>query len=155
MAKKLFTKGNIIMTTPEEGYYGVAIVLDDAVPHELSPGRFSYPMNHILITPLLFTKPISIDDINIQDLKPLVFTQYFDNNVSRVFWRNKICIDIYTNRNKANLTVIGDIDTTLIGDVPPLSWEPMHDRFHLCGDVKFDLGREAYIQYCRDNNIDL
>ncbi|MBQ5887521.1 MAG: hypothetical protein IIW82_07745 [Clostridia bacterium] len=155
MTKKLFTKGNIIVTTPEEGYYGVAIVLDDAIPLELSPGRFSYPMNHILITPLLFTKPVSMDDINIQDLKPLVFTQYFNNNGGLIFWRNKICIYIYTNRNKANLTVIGDIDTTLIGDVPPLSWESMDDRFHLCGDVKSDLGREAYIQYCRINNIDL
>ena len=85
MTKKLFAKGNIIVTTPEEGYYGVAIVLDDAIPLELSPGRFSYPMNHILITPLLFTKPVSMDDINIQDLKPLVFTQYFSKNGKRIF----------------------------------------------------------------------
>ena len=155
MTKKLFTKGNIIMTTPEKGYYGVAVVLDDAIPLELSPGRFSYPMNHILITPLLFTKPVSMDDINIQYLKPLVFTQYFSKNGKRIFWRNKICIDIYTNRNKANLTVIGNIDTTLIGGIPPLSWEPMDDRFHLCGDVASHLGRESYLQYCRNNNIDL
>ena len=155
MATKLFTKGNIIMTTPEKGYYGVAIVLDDALPLEWSPGKFSYPMNHILITPLLFTKPVSMDDINIQDLKPLVFTQYFINNGRRIFLRNKICIDMYTNRNKANLAVIGNIDTTLIGGIPPLSWKPMDDRFHLCGDVASHLGREAYLHYCRNNNIDL
>lgn len=154
MAKNLFTKGNIIMTTPEEGYYGIAVVLDDAIPLELSPGRFSYPMNHILITPLLFNKPVSMDDINVQDLKPLVFTQFFNSNGTSVFWRNKICIDIYTNRNKANLTVIGNVDTALIGDVPALSGTPMDDRFHLCGDVKSNLGREAYLQYCRNNNID-
>ncbi len=155
MAKKLFYKGNIIMTTPEDGFYGVAIVLDDATPIELSPGRFSYPMIHILITPLLFNRPVSMDDISIQDLKPLVFTNYFNQNGKRIFWRNKLCIDIYTNRNKANLTVIGNIDTSLLSDIPPLSWEPQDDRFHLCGDVKSHLGREAYIQYCRNNNIDL
>ena len=83
------------MTTPESGYYGVAIVLDDAIPLELSSGRFSYPMNHILITPLLFTKPVSAEDINIRDIKPLVFIQYFNKDGERIYWRNKICIDIY------------------------------------------------------------
>lgn len=155
MAKSVFCKGNIIMTTPETGYYGIAIVLDDAIPLELSPGRFSYPMNHILITPLLFNKPVTIDDIIIQDLKPLFFTEYYNKNGKRISWRNRICIDIYTNRNKANLTVIGNVDTSLIGDIPILSWEPMDDRFFLCGDVKPHLGREAYIQYWRNNNIDL
>lgn len=155
MAKKLFAKGNIIMTTPESGYYGVAIVLDDAIPLELSLTKFSEPMNHICITPLLFTKPISMDDINIQDLEPLVFTQFFDKDGERIYWRNKICIDIYTNRNKANFSVIGNIDPSIIKDVPVLAWKPMDDRFHLCGDVTIHLGREAYIQYCRNNNIDL
>ena len=155
MIKKLFTKGDIIMTIPEQGYYGVAVVLDDAIPLELSPGRLSYPMNHILITPLLFTNPISMDDICIQDLRPLVFTQYFDNHGKLIFWRNKICIDIYTNRNKANFHVIGNIDTSVIGEIPPLLWTPMDDRFHLCGDVASHLGREAYIQHCRINNLEL
>ena len=50
MAKKLFQKGDVIMTTPAPGYYGVAIVLDDAIPTELSPERLSYPMNHIMTT---------------------------------------------------------------------------------------------------------
>ena len=154
MAKKLFAKGDIIMTTPEKGYYGVAVVLDDAISLELSPGRFSFPMNHILITPLLFTKPVSVEDINIQDLKPLVFTQYFNKDGKRIYWRNKLCIDIYTNRNKAGFLVIGNVDASLIRDIPALSWKPMDDRFHLCGDVASHLGREAYIQYCRNNNID-
>ena len=154
MVKKLFSKGDVIMTNPEQGYYGVAIVLDDAIRIELSPGRFSYPMNHIVITPLLFTKPISLDDINTSELKPLVFRQYFNNQGERVFWRDKICIDIYTHRNKANLQVIGNIDTSKICEIP-LLWKPMDDRFHLCGDVAGHLGREAYIQYCRINNLDL
>lgn len=155
MTKKLFTKGDIIMTTPEKGYYGIAIVLDDAIPFELSPGRLSYPMNHILITSLLFTKPVSAEDIKIHDLKPLVFTQYFNKDGNPIYWRNKICIDIYTNKNKANFSIIGKVDTSLIEDIPALSWAPMDDRFHLCGDVTSYLGREVYIQYCRDNDIDL
>ena len=155
MIKKLFTKGDIIMTNPKQGYYGVAVVLDDAIPHELSPGRLSYPMNHILITPLLFTNPISMDDICIQDLKPLVHAEYFNNRGKLIFWRNKICIDIYTNRNKAKLHVIGNIDTSNIGEIPPLLWTPMDDRFHLCGDVDWHFGIEAYIEHCRMNNLEL
>lgn len=54
MAKKKkinFCKGDIIRTNPENGFYGVAVVLNDGVKLELSPGRFSYPMCHIAITP--------------------------------------------------------------------------------------------------------
>ena len=154
MKKKLFMKCNVIMTTPAQGYYGVAIVLDDAIKRELSPGRFSYPLNHIAITPLIFTKPISMDNICAQELKPLVFTRYFDKQGETIFWRNEICVHIYTNRNEANLQVIGNIDPSQVCDMP-LLWEPQDDQFHFCGDVTGKLGREAYIQYCRINNIDL
>ena len=75
MVKKLFQKGDVIMTTPEPGYYGVAVVLDDAKPIELSPGRLSYPMNHIMVTPLIFTKPISMDDIANERLEPLIYQE--------------------------------------------------------------------------------
>ncbi len=150
----MFAKGDVIMTNPQQGYYGVAIVLDDAISIELSPGRFSCPMNHIAITPLLFTKTISMEDIDTQELKPLIFRQYFDKEGERIFLRNKICIDIYTNRNKANLQVIGNIDTSGVCDIP-LLWTPKDDMFHMCGDVAGHLGREAYIQYHRINNLDL
>ena len=151
MVKKLFQKGDVIMTTPEPGYYGVAIVLDDAKPIELSPGRLSYPMNHIMVTPLLFTRPLSMADIDGKNLTPLVFSVYFDNEGDLVFWRDQVCVYIYTNRNKAKFQIIGTVDTSELY-TEPLLWEPLNDRFFLCGDVASHLGREAYIQYCRDNN---
>lgn len=67
-------------------------------------------------------------------------------------WRSKICIDICTTRNKADLPIIGNIDTILTW-IKPLSFEASPDGFHLCGDVDVSqsLGREAYIQWCREN----
>ena len=154
MAKKLFQKGDVIMTTPEPGYYGIAIVLDDAIPTEISPRRMSYPMNHIMITPLIFTSPPSMEDIVSKSLVPLIFPTYFDNNGNLIYWRDELCISIYTNRNKANFQIIGTVDTSELY-TDPLLWEPLSDRFFLCGDVKNHLGREAYIQYCRDNNKEI
>ena len=154
MIKKLFQKGDVIMTTPEPGYYGIAIVLDDAIPTEISPGRMSYPMNHIMITPLLFTSPPSMEDIEIESLAPLVFSRYFDNKGEIVFWEREVCIYIFTNRNKAKFQIIGDVETSELYK-EPLLWSPLSDRFFLCGDVADHLGREAYIQYCRDNNKEI
>ena len=154
MVKKLFQKGDVIMTTPAPGYYGVAIVLDDAIPTELSPGRLSYPMNHIMVTPLIFTKPISMDDITDERLVPLIFPVYFANNGNPIYWRDEVLICIYTNRNKAKLQIIGTVDASELY-TEPLLWEPLSDRFFLCGDVKSNLGIEAYIQYCRDNNKEI
>ena len=154
MVKKLFQKGDVIMTTPEPGYYGIAIVLDDAIPIEISPGRMSYPMNHIMITPLIFTSPPAMEDIVGKSLVPLIFPTYFDNNGNLIYWRDEVCISIYTNRNKANFQIIGTVDTSELY-TDPLLWKPLSDRFFLCGDVKKHLGREAYIQYCRDNNKEI
>lgn len=154
MVKKLFQKGDVIMTTPAPGYYGVAIVLDDAIPTELSPGRLSYPMNHIMTTPLLFTRPITMEDIDKESLIPLVFSVYFNHNGNRVYMYDEICINIYTNRNKAKFQIIGTVDTSQLYK-EPLLWDPQPDRFFLCGDVASHLGREAYIQYCRDNHKEM
>ena len=65
--------------------------------------------------------------------------------------RDEVCVYIYTNRNKAKFQIIGTVDTSELY-TEPLLWEPLNDRFFLCGDVASHLGREAYIQYCRDNN---
>ena len=154
MVKNLFQKGDVIMTTPEPGYYGVAVVLDDAKPIELSPGRLSYPMNHIMVTPLIFTKPISMDDITDERLVPLIAPVYFANNGNPIYWHDEVRICIYTNRNKAKLQIIGTVDASKLY-TEPLLWEPLSDRFFLCGDVKNNLGIEAYIQYCRDNNKEI
>ncbi|MCB6435846.1 hypothetical protein [Thomasclavelia ramosa] len=152
---KPFRKGDIIRTNPEKGFYGIAIVLDDGVKTELSPGRWSYPLCHIAITSLLFDYEISIDEINITDLKPMYFVTYFKrNDGEKIPWRNKVCIDIYTTRNKANLPIIGNIDISSVWD-GELSFIVSQDGFHSCGDVSNSLGREAYIAWCRKNNIEL
>lgn len=151
----LFCKGDVIRTNPEPGFYGIAVVLSDGEKTELSPGRWSYPMCHIAITSLLFQYEVSIDDIDISNLKPTTFQSYFRRkDGTLVPYRNKICIDIYTTRNKANLPVIGNIDPSVVYD-EPLSYEGSEDSFHLRGDPTDYLGREAYINWCRDNGISL
>ena len=156
-SNKQFSKGDVIMTNPEPGYYGIAVVLNDAASIELSPGRYSSPMNHIAITPLIFTRPITIDDLDKTELKAMTFKHYWnrtDNEGNPILFGEILCIYIYTNRNKVNLPIIGKIDPSSIYE-EPLLWDPHPDRFHLCGDVNTFLGREAYIQFCRDNNKEL
>lgn len=148
-----FRKGDIIRTNPKNGFYGVAVVLNDGVKLELSSGRWSYPMCHIAITPLLFNHEISIDDINVSELKPLRFLNYFKkSDGTLVPWDNRICINIYTTRNKVELPIIGNIDPILIWD-NPLSFKVSSDGFHIRGDVSQSLGIEAYIQWCRENEF--
>lgn len=156
MSKKysLFCKGDVIRTNPEKGFYGIAVVLDDGEKMELSKGRWSYPMCHIAITPLLFQFEITMDDIDINTLKPMTFLTYFKQGEKKIPWRNKLCIDIYTTRNKSNLPVIGNIGTTSIWD-NPLPFIVSENGFHLCGDVGDFLGREAYINWCREKGIEL
>lgn len=149
-----FRKGDIIRTNPKNGFYGVAVVLNDGVKLELSSGRWSYPMCHIAITPLLFNHEISIDDIDVNKLKPLRFLNYFEkSDGTLVPWDNRICIGIYTTRNKAELPIIGNIEPISIWD-NPLSFKASSDGFHIRGDISQSLGIEAYIQWSRENEFD-
>ncbi len=151
----LLHKGDVIRTNPEPNFYGVAIVLSEPKKMELEPGRWSYPFCHIMITPLIFKHKVIIAEIDVNDLKPLIFQQFFKraDNVL-ISWRLKTCIDIYTNRNKSNLPVIGNIDVSGIYE-EPLNFEVHPNGFHLCGDVTNHLGREAFINWIRENeNID-
>ena len=145
----LLKKGDVIRTEPEEGYYGVAVVLSEPQPDEISPGRFSYPLCHIAVTPLIFKHEITMENIDISKLEPLVFQTFaLREDGVKVAWRTKPCVDIYTYRNKANLPVIGNIDPAGIYK-KPLTFDVDENTFHLCGDIKKDLGREAYIEYMR------
>lgn len=147
----LLRKGDVIRTNPEPDFYGIAVVLSTPEKIELQPGNWSYPLCHIMITPLIFKYEVMIQDINSNDLKPLIFQQFFKRK-DGVFipWRLKTCIDIYTNRNKSDLPVIGNIDTSEIYKAP-LRFEVDENGFHLCGDVDKHLGREAYINWLREN----
>lgn len=147
----LLNKGDVIRTNPEPDFYGVAVVLSKPEKMELQPGNWSYPLCHIMITPIIFKHEIIMEDINYNDLKPLIFQQFFKRKDGiLVPWRIKTCVDIYTNRNKSDLTVIGNIDTSGIYK-DPLLFEIHENGFHLCGDINSHLGREAYINWLREN----
>lgn len=146
----LFNKGDIIRTNPKDGFYGIAIVLDDAKEIELSPNRWSKPLCHIAITPYIFNYEFELEDIKKLKFEPLIFKQYKLVNDEKVFFCNKLCIDIYTNKNKPNLSIVGNINPTNIYK-EELLWKPQIDKFHLCGDPRPDLGLEAYINWDRNN----
>ena len=76
---RTFDKGDIFVTEPETGFYGIAVVLDDGCRIEFS-GRLSYPMCHIAITPLIFNHRPSIDEIDITLLKPLSFDRMIERD---------------------------------------------------------------------------
>lgn len=148
----LLRKGDVIRTNPEPGFYGIAVVLSEPEPMELQPQKWSYPMCHIMITPLIFQHEVAMDEIDTDVLKPLIFQQ-FAQRKDRVHipWRLKTCIDLYTNRNKSSLPVIGSTDTSGMYE-EPLLFEVHENGFHLCGDVTNDLGREAFINWSRGDD---
>lgn len=149
MSKKrysLFTKGDVIRTNPAPGFYGIAVVLDDPVRLELSPGKWSYPMCHIAITPLIYQYEIELKDVEVSELKPTTFLTHYLVNGKSIPFRLDLCIGIYTNRNKADLPIIGKIDPTNVY-TEPLFWEPQENRFYLYGDVTSSLGAEAYVNW--------
>lgn len=145
---RFFRKGDIIQTNPKAGFYGIAVVLDDAEEIELSENKRSKPLCHIAVTPYIFDCEPDTEDMKNLHFEPLLFTQYKIVNGEKVFLRNKLCVDIYTNRNKANLPVIGNMDPSNIYK-EKLLWQPQADRFHLSGDPGSRLGLEAYINWER------
>lgn len=143
----LFSKGDVIRTNPEEGFYGIAVVLNESQKIEIAPGKMSYPLCHIAITPLIFQHEVILDELDINKLKPLVFdSKFLREDGKTVSWVTETYIQIFTNRNKAHLPIIGNIDPSGIYD-GELLFKPQIDRFHFCGDVKAWLGRAAYISY--------
>lgn len=147
--KKHFEKGDVILTNPEEGYCGIAVVLS----YRDKTDRF-LPMCHIAITPLLFTYEVSLEDIDLNDLKPLTFERRMNYNKggeSIRGIREELMITIYSTRNKAGLKVIGNIDTSSIYN-GELVWEPQENKFHFGGTIDNNLGREAFLALHQENN---
>jgi hypothetical protein len=143
----LLNKGDVIRTNPNEGFWGIAVVLSEK---EKTPER--HAMCHIAITPLLFRHKVKFDEIDVRDLTLLEFDRIFSLKGQEEFSKEEICIGVYTRRNKAKLEVIGSIDPTLVYD-GPLPFEPWHDleiKWPLCGEPTELLGREAYINFERE-----
>jgi hypothetical protein len=154
---KLFNKGDVILTNPEEGFWGIAVVLSE---REKTPERL--PLCHIAVTPLIFQREVSFSELNLDDFVPLEFERVYtfekQKKKPEAFSKTEICIGVYTRINKAKLKVIGSINPEKVynGDLP---FEPLYNlkiTFPLCGHVeKFWLGREALITWKRKNNIPL
>ncbi len=150
-----FCKGDIVRTSPEQGFYGIAVVLDDGcrlpIPNE--EGKFSTPMCHIAITPLLFDYEITMEDIDVSMLKPLIFIRHYLLDSRVIPYREETMIHIYSTRNILNLPIIGKVDPKSVfqGD---LSWEPQQCMFHWCGEAGSLFGREAF-NYWQRNNQDI
>ena len=146
---KLLNKGDVIRTNPQQGFWGIAVVLSEK---EKSPER--HPMCHITITPLIYQHKVGLEEININDLKPLVFDRIFSLKGKEEFSRKEICIGVYTRRYTADFEIIGSIDPSIIY-TGPLPFEPWHDlkiKWPLCGKPSEELGREAYINWEREND---
>ena len=146
--KKHFEKGDIIRTNPMEGYFGIAVVLETRGKTE----KFN-PMCHIAITPLMFKHEVSMEELDLETLKPLSIIRklnYTKRGVEIKGEREDLLIDIYATRNKPELTVIGNIDPSGIY-TEPLLWEPQEDRFHFAGTVTETLGIDAYNEWAKKN----
>jgi hypothetical protein len=154
MAKtKLFNKGDVILTNPEEGFWGIAVVLSE---REKTPEFF--PMCHIAITPLIFQKEVAFSELNLDDLIPLEFEREYtfekQKRKPEPFSKTETCIGVYTRNNKANFKIIGNVNSERVYS-GPLPFEPLihlEVTFPLCGNAeKFWLGREAFITWQRNN----
>ncbi|WP_057940204.1 hypothetical protein [Algoriphagus resistens] len=143
----LLNKGDIIRTNPQEGFWGISVVLSEK---EKTPE--SHAMCHIAITPLLFQHKVEFKELNIKDLKPLVFERIFNLKGKEEFSKEEICIGVYTRRNKTNLEIIGSIEPSLVydGSLPFEPWSDLEIKWPLCGDSTKNLGREAYINWERE-----
>ncbi|MDR2204809.1 MAG: hypothetical protein LBE36_01430 [Flavobacteriaceae bacterium] len=155
---KLFNKGDIILTNPEEGFWGIAVVLSE---REKTPKL--YPMCHIAITPIISQKEILFSELNMDELVPLEFERLYTLEYQKrykpkdfkPFYEKETCIGVYTRRNKADLKVIGNIDPKIVYD-GPLPFEPLMSlkvTWPLCGDPDKNLGREAFITWERKNSV--
>ena len=147
MAKiPLFEKGQIILTNPEDGYYGIAVVLSEK---EKTPE--SHPKCHIAITPLIFNRKVELSELNVEQLKPLEFERFYRLEGKEEFSKKEICIGVYTRRNKQGFEILGKVDSEKVYD-GLLPFEPLTGleiTFPLCGDAEKYLGREAFINWMR------
>lgn len=149
----LLKKGDVIRTNPEDGFYGIAVVLDDGEKFELSPNKWSYPMCHIAITPLIYDYEVTMEDVDLSQIYPMRYMTRYNLKNTPIFYREVLLVHIYTTRNVDHLSIIGNIDPSNIFQ-EDLSWNPRPDRFHLCGNPQKHLGREAYLSWLDRKKVD-
>lgn len=137
---KLFNKGDVILTNPNEGFWGIGIVLSES-EEDLKC--------HIAITPLIYKHEVKFDELDIRNLKPLEFSRKYKLENIEEFTKKEICIGVYSRKNKYNLNIIGKVDSTLVynGPLPFEPWHYLEIKWPLCGFAENDLGREAYLNW--------
>ncbi|MCK6609298.1 MAG: hypothetical protein L6Q46_13515 [Flavobacterium sp.] len=141
---KLFNEGDVILTNPAEGFWGIAVVLSEREKTENY-----HPMCHIAITPIIRNHKIEFSELKIEELKPLEFERVYALKNVEDFSKNEICIGVYTRRNKENIEIIGSINPKIVydGPLPFDPWSDLEIKWPLCGEPTKSLGREAYITW--------
>ncbi|WP_431095680.1 hypothetical protein [Polaromonas aquatica] len=140
--------GDVIRTNPDDGYWGCAIVLDR---FSLSPMFPKSEASHIATTGLVKKSLYELVDIDMSDLKPLLFEQHYQpTEDSPLYIKTVTCVEKYALLGKHKVDVIGTTDPLQIyggplcatfGDFPGGFPLRMHiDRY---------LGNEALITWRR------
>ena len=142
-----FTKGDVILTTPERGFFGIAIVLSE---REKTTEQFAGC--HIGIIDILCKSEIKFEDLNFDNLNILDFDRTYNLQNKEIFYKKETLIGVYNTKNKTNFKIIGTIDPKIIYD-GPLPFEPWYDlevKWPLYGDSDEYLGREAYLTFIKN-----
>ena len=138
--------GDVIQTHPQRGFWGCAVVLSASD----STDQF-HPMCHIGITTLITKRKFSWGSIDPQLLEIATFApvvrvaanEYYQSKEPRT------CIGIYSVKNTAGLTIIGNINPAHVYD-KPLTFEVgdgTEGKFPLCGPIKDGFGSEAVVAW--------
>ena len=149
---KLFNEGDVILTNPEEGYWGIAVVLSEREKTEEY-----HPMCHIAITPIICEHKIEFSELKAEELKPLKFERIFTLKNIEKFSKIETSIGVYTRRNKENIEIIGKVNPKILYD-GPLPFDPWYDleiTWPIYGDVTKLFGREAYIMWKKKHNKEI
>lgn len=146
----LFTKGDVILTSPEKGYYGIAVVLDDGcITCDWQSGKNPKPVCHIAITPLIFDHIVTLEDIDPSTLKPLLYERRFALKGRPEAYRKELLVHIFLTENVCNLPILGKVDPLIVFQGDLLWNSPGGDIgiFHLYGPINDSFGREAYLAW--------
>ena len=138
--------GDVIQTHPQRGFWGCAVVLSTRD----STDQF-HPMCHIGVTTFISKRKYSWRSINPQQLEIIEFSPVIRVSPSESFQSKdpRTCIGIYSLKTSAGLTIIGNIDTSLVYD-KPLTFEVGNGTkgdFPLCGPITEGIGHEAVVAW--------
>ena len=108
-------------------------------------------MCHIGVTTFISKRKYSWRSINPQQLEIIEFSPVIRVSPSESFQSKdpRTCIGIYSLKTSAGLTIIGNIDTSLVYD-KPLTFEVGNGTkgdFPLCGPITEGIGHEAVVAW--------